>query len=71
MFSFLLNFVGIAAVLGSVLEVFGNAAALAEIVMYEPIIKIEGGESINQASLDNGCITLQNIKFSYPTKKSI
>ena len=40
MFSFLLNFVGVASVLGSVLEVYGNAAALAEIYMYEPTIKI-------------------------------
>lgn len=68
MFSFLLNFVGIASVLGTVLEVYGNAAALAEIYMYEPVIKINGGDNISAISLDNGTVSLQNIKFSYPTK---
>jgi len=71
MFSFLLNFVGIASVLGSVLEVFGNAAALAEIFMYEPIIKIKGGEEVTPSSMEDGRITLQNIEFTYPTKSSI
>jgi len=71
MFSFLMNFMMAASVLGEVMGVFGTTAAIAEIFLYEPKIKIEGGEKVTQDTLEDGTISLSDIRFTYPTKQDV
>jgi ATP-binding cassette subfamily B protein len=68
MFSFLLNFMTIASVIGEVLGVMGTTEAIAEIMLYEPKINIDGGEEVTAATIENGEIEIKDIKFTYPTK---
>jgi ABC-type multidrug transport system fused ATPase/permease subunit len=46
MFSFLLNFMTVAQVIGDVMGVLGTTESVAEIYMHEPLINIEGGEAV-------------------------
>ena len=46
MFSFLINFVTLASVIGEVIGVFGTMAAIAEIYLYDPNVKIDGGVAV-------------------------
>jgi ABC-type multidrug transport system fused ATPase/permease subunit len=71
MFSFLLNFTTIAQVVGDVMGVLGTTEAIAEILDYEPSINIEGGDEVTAETLDNGEITIKDIKFHYPTKPDV
>ena len=71
MFSFLLNFMTMASVIGEVMGVMGTAEGIAEIFMYEPKINIDGGEEVTQATIDDGSIELKDIQFTYPSKKEI
>lgn len=71
MFSFLINFSTIAGVITNVMGVYGTMAAIAEIYMYVEKILIEGGEEMTDMSLKDGSVSLKNIKFHYPSKKSI
>jgi hypothetical protein len=68
MFSFLINFVTLAGVIGEVIGVFGTMAGIAEIYLYEPKVPIEGGEEVTQASIEDGSIKLKDLEFTYPTK---
>jgi len=58
-------------VVTDVFKMVGTAMGIAEILLYQPKINIEGGEKITQETKDNGGISLENIKFSYPTKTDI
>ena len=71
MILFLLNFVTVYHCFGQVFGVYGTAAPIAEIFMYKPMINIDGGEEVTEASKESGCVTLRNIRFSYPTKSKI
>lgn len=71
MFGFLMNFAGLGAVASEVIGIFGTAAGIAEIYLYEPKINIEGGADVAQDSLADGSIRLSDIKFTYPTKQQI
>ena len=51
MFSFLINFMSFASVIGEVMGVFGTAAAIAEIFLYKAKINTTGGAEVTQASL--------------------
>ena len=44
MFSFLMNFMAIASVIGEVFAVYGTAAGIAEIFLYDSKINTKGGE---------------------------
>lgn len=71
MFSFLINFSSITNNIASVMGVYGTTAAIAEIYMYNEKIPIEGGDDCTTDSIKDGSVSLQNIKFHYPSKKSI
>ena len=71
MFSFLINFGSIATVIGNVMGVYGTMTAIAEIYLYVEKIPIEGGEKLTTDSIVDGSVSLKNIKFHYPSKKSI
>jgi len=40
-------------------------------MLYEPAINIEGGDDVTTDSLSDGCLRLDDIKFTYPSKKEI
>jgi hypothetical protein len=61
MFSFLLNFMMVASVIGEVMGIMGTSQAIAEIFMYEAKINTTGGEQVTEATMDDGNITLDNI----------
>lgn len=46
-------------------------ANIAELMLYEPNIKIEGGEEVSTESISDGSLRLESIKFTYPTKEEI
>ena len=71
MFSFLMNLIQIGTVFGEVLGVLGTTAGIASIFLYDPTIPIDGGNKVTPDSLDDGNIKIENIKFTYPTKKEI
>lgn len=71
MFSFLINFVTLAGVIGEVIGVFGTMAAIAEIYLYKPKVPIDGGEQVTQATIEDGTIRLNDLEFTYPTKQEI
>jgi len=71
MFSFLINFMTMASVVGEVMGVIGTASAIAEIFLTKPKINSKGGDEVTPASIEGGAITLSNIQFTYPTKKDI
>jgi ABC-type bacteriocin/lantibiotic exporter with double-glycine peptidase domain len=71
MFSLQLNFATLSMAIGEVMAVFGTMAAISEIYIYEPKIPIEGGDSVTQASIEDGSIRLEQIEFTYPTKQEI
>ena len=58
----------VASVIGEVIGVFGTMEAIAEIYLYEPKIPIEGGDEVASTSLEDGSITLESLRFTYPTK---
>jgi ABC-type multidrug transport system fused ATPase/permease subunit len=64
----LLNFVLVASVLGNVYAILGASDKLVEILQYEPTINTQGGETIDKA---DGCLTVESIKFSYPSKSDV
>lgn len=47
MFSFLMNFMMMASVVGEVMGVIGTSSAIAEIFLYKAKINTEGGEQVN------------------------
>lgn len=59
------------AVAGEVLGMLGTMAAIAEIFNYVPKILIEGGEQVTTDSMGDGAIKLEDIEFTYPSKKEI
>mmetsp|Transcript_16113 Transcript_16113/g.27235 ORF Transcript_16113/g.27235 Transcript_16113/m.27235 type:complete len:335 (+) Transcript_16113:818-1822(+) len=71
MFSFLLNFMIAASVIGEVMGVMGTAEAIAEIYIHVPKINIKGGEQVTSTTLDDGQIHISDIQFTYPTKQDI
>jgi ABC-type multidrug transport system fused ATPase/permease subunit len=71
MFSFLINFMTMASVVGEVMGVIGTASAIAEIFLTNAKINSTGGAEVTPASIEGGAITLSNIQFTYPTKKDI
>lgn len=71
MFSFLINFVMMASVLSNVLSLQGTMAGIAQIYLYYPKILIDGGEDVTTDSISDGSIRIEDIKFTYPTKKEI
>lgn len=68
MFSFLINFMMCASVVGEVLGVLGTAAAIAEIFLHESSVNTTGGTPVTDEALEDGAITLKDIQFTYPTK---
>jgi len=68
LFSILINFAMLSTVITEVIGMFGTMANIAEIVLYEPSIKIEGGDEVSTLSISDGCLRLDDIKFTYPTK---
>jgi len=71
MFSFLLNFMLMASVVGEVLGVFGTAAAIAEIFLYKSRVNTTGGVPVSAETADVGTLTLSSLEFKYPTKQDI
>ena len=71
LFSILFNFAMLSAVLMEVIGMFGTMASIAEINLYEPKIRVDGGEDVTTDSLSDGALRLDDIKFTYPTKKEI
>lgn len=71
MFTFVMNFSNVGAMMASVMGAVGNSAVIAKIYAYEPSIEIKGGEDVTPTSIEDGRIQLSNIKFSYPTKMDI
>lgn len=71
MFSFLMNFMQMASVIGEVMGVLGTTQAIAEIFIYNPKVGTSGGQEVSQETLDNGQITISSLKFTYPTKTDI
>jgi len=71
MFTFLINFMTMVSVMGEVFGVTGTAAAIAEIFVTKPQVNAYGGDAVTQETIDQGNITLDNLKFSYPTKKDV
>lgn len=71
MFSFLINFMTMASVVGEVMGVFGTANAIAEIFLYVPKINTKGGDKVTPETIEDGSITLTDIEFTYPTKQDI
>ena len=49
----------------------GTMSSIAEINLHKPSINIEHGEKVTQESIQDGSITLSDIKFTYPTKREI
>ena len=39
--------------------------------MHKPRINSSGGQEVTQETIQDGAITLDNIQFTYPTKKDI
>lgn len=68
LFSILFNFAMLSAVLTEVIGMFGTMASIAEINLYEPKIRVDGGEDVTDLSLSDGSLKLDDIKFTYPTK---
>ena len=71
LFSVLINFAMLSTVVTEVIGMFGTMASIAEIMLYEPAINIEGGDDVTTDSLSDGCLRLDDIKFTYPSKKEI
>lgn len=71
LFSILFNFAMLAAVMTEVISMFGTMASIAEINLYEPKIKVEGGDDVTADTMSDGSLRLEDIKFTYPTKKEI
>lgn len=68
MFSFLINFVMMASVISNVLQLQGTMIGIAAINLYDPKIKIVGGDEVSTATQTDGSIRLEDIQFTYPTK---
>ena len=71
MFSFLINFMTMASVVGEVMGVLGTTAAIAEIFLHKSKINTSGGNEVTQETIADGAISLTDIQFTYPTKKDI
>lgn len=71
LFSILINFAMLSTVITEVIGMFGTMASIAEIMLYEPLIKCEGGNDVTTESMSDGSLQLTDIKFTYPTKKEI
>ena len=54
-----------------VFAMYGTMANIAELMLYEPNIKIVGGEEVSTESISDGSLRLESIKFTYPTKEEI
>lgn len=68
MFGFLMNFMLVASVVGEVLGVVGTTQAIAEIFLTKASVNTEGGDAVTPESIEGGAITLEDLKFRYPTK---
>lgn len=71
MFSFLINFMTMASVVGEVMGVLGTTAAIAEIFLTDVKVNASGGAEVSPTAVQDGKISLTNIQFTYPTKKDI
>lgn len=71
LFSILINFAMLSSVITEVIGMFGTMASIAEIMLYEPVIKVEGGDDVTTEAMSDGSLHLSDIKFTYPTKKEI
>jgi len=71
MFSFMINFMVVAMVMGEVFGVVGIAAGIAKIYLYNSNIQSTGGELVSKETIAEGRITLNDIEFSYPSKKDV
>mmetsp|Transcript_17903 Transcript_17903/g.27689 ORF Transcript_17903/g.27689 Transcript_17903/m.27689 type:complete len:139 (+) Transcript_17903:951-1367(+) len=71
MFSFLLNFMMVASVIGEVMGIMGTTQAIAEIYIHKPKINTTGGEEVTKETIEDGNINIQDIQFTYPTKQEI
>lgn len=71
LFSILFNFAMLSTVATEVFAMYGTMANIAEIMLYEPKIKIDSGDEVSTASISDGSIKLEGIKFTYPTKQEI
>ena len=64
-----MNFVMLASVIGSVMSVIGASYKIVEILEYEPKIKNSGGKQLGSDC--KGEISINKIKFSYPSKPDV
>ena len=71
LFSLIFNMAAMSAVITEVFGMFGTMASIAEIMLYEPQINIESGDSVSTDAISDGSIKLNDIKFTYPTKQEI
>jgi ABC-type multidrug transport system fused ATPase/permease subunit len=69
MMQILMNFMILAAVVGSIAQVIGASAKIVELLEYEPDIKTTGGSKLDEDCV--GRIVLKDVVFSYPTKKDV
>ena len=51
MFSFLLNFIQMANVVGDVMGLFGTMASIAEVYLYEPKMLIDTGDDVKDEAV--------------------
>lgn len=69
MMQILINFMILASVLGSVMSIIGASHKIVELLEYEPHINTQGGKQLKKDC--KGEIQIENVKFSYPTKKDV
>mmetsp|Transcript_28682 Transcript_28682/g.27674 ORF Transcript_28682/g.27674 Transcript_28682/m.27674 type:complete len:341 (-) Transcript_28682:51-1073(-) len=69
MMQLLFNVMILASVLGQVMSIIGAAIKIVQIMDYIPSISTQGGKQLDMYC--NGEISLEDIKFEYPTKKDV
>lgn len=69
MFSVLINIAMLSSVVTEVFGMYGTTAAIADIMLYQESILIDGGDDVTDATINDGTVRLEDITFNYPTKK--
>jgi ABC-type multidrug transport system fused ATPase/permease subunit len=71
MIQILVNFVILGQVLGSIMQIIGASDKLIELLEYEPRIKADEGLEPEETQETKGEISIQNVRFNYPTKADV
>lgn len=70
MIQIMFNFIIIALVFGNIFKIQGASEKLVKMMKYIPSVNSRGGTKIYAADC-KGELKLNNVKFSYPTKKNV